>query len=176
MQFLGIPFYLLILSSILIIFLLIYCFTHKPVSQIQKMFALVLLCVFIICIGVILQDICSKIFNVNPIYFEVFIYLGTCFLPVAIFFTAQAFINTRIHFSKKYLLLFVIPIVTLLVIFTNDSHHFFYEHYSSNLSEMVYGWYLNVHILYTYGLFILSIIAMLRYAIKNSGFFLSNLC
>ena len=50
-------------------------------------------------------------------------------------------------------------------------HHAFYVHYSENLNEMVYGWYLNVHIIYTYGLMLLSVIIIIKSSFKISGFF-----
>ena len=57
----------------------------KPVSQLQNAFATVLLTVLIISVGVIAQLVCTIFFNIEPIYFENFIYIGTCILPVALF-------------------------------------------------------------------------------------------
>ena len=39
------------------------------------------------------------------------------------------------------------------------------------MNDMVYGWYLYVHIIYTYGLFIVALYNLLSYSIKNAGFF-----
>lgn len=171
MKFTDISFGLLILSTILIIFLLYYVLRKKTSIQLKRSFACVLACALIICTGVILQTLCSKAFNINPIYFERFIYIGTCFLPVALFFTSLSFINTKLNITKKYLLLFVIPIVSLLILFTNDLHHWFYKEYSTNLNEMVFGWYFYVHTFYTYVLLFVSMVKMMQYTIKNSGFF-----
>lgn len=171
MQLLGnIYFLLLIFSTILIILLLMY--QHKKsVQQLRRLFTFSLICVLIICVGVLVQSIFSTCFDINPIYFENFIYIGSCFLPVALFFTALSFKNTIIKFKKIYLLLFIVPITTLIVLFTNNLHHAFYVHYSENLNEMVYGWYLNVHIIYTYGLMLLSVIIIIKSSFKISGFF-----
>lgn len=169
MQLLTIPFILLIVSTLLVLFVLFYCLTQKSGKQIQKLFSIVLICVLIICIGVLLQAILSYKFGINPILFEGYIYIGTCFLPVALFFVARAFVNTKITFSVKHLLLFIIPITTILIVFNNSP--LFYKHYSSNLNEMAYGNYFLVHIAYTYGLFLISIILMLKYSAKNAGFF-----
>ena len=143
----------------------------KPVSQLQNAFATVLITVLIISTGVILQLVCTSFFNVEPIYFENFIYIGTCMLPVALFFVAIIFRNTKIRFKRKYLLLFVIPFLTLLVLYTNKYHHLFYKTYSTNLSEMVYGSYFYIHSIYTYGLLLVSIGIMINASLKNSGSF-----
>lgn len=172
MQLLGnIYFLLLIFSTILIILLLMYQHKKKSVQQLRRLFTFSLICVLIVCVGVLVQSIFSTCFDINPIYFENFIYIGSCFLPVALFFTALSFKNTIIKFKKIYLLLFIVPITTLIVLFTNNLHHAFYVHYSENLNEMVYGWYLNVHIIYTYGLMLLSVIIIIKSSFKISGFF-----
>lgn len=167
----NIYFLLLIFSTILIILLLMYQHKKKSVQQLRRLFTFSLICVLIICVGVLVQSIFSTCFDINPIYFENFIYIGSCFLPVALFFTALSFKNTIIKFKKIYLLLFIVPITTLIVLFTNNLHHAFYVHYSENLNEMVYGWYLNVHIIYTYGLMLLSVIIIIKSSFKISGFF-----
>ena len=148
-----------------------YQHKKKSVQQLRRLFTFSLICVLIICVGVLVQSIFSTCFDINPIYFENFIYIGSCFLPVALFFTALSFKNTIIKFKKIYLLLFIVPITTLIVLFTNNLHHAFYVHYSENLNEMVYGWYLNVHIIYTYGLMLLSVIIIIKSSFKISGFF-----
>ena len=152
--------------------ILIYILRNKKNnSQINKLFSYTLICILIISIGVILQSIFSNLFTIDPIHFEKFIYIGTCFLPVFLYLTSIAFSNTKINFNKWYLLLFVIPIISLIVLCTNNLHHLFYKTYSMNTAEVVFGPYFYVHTLYTYGLLLLSLIGFLKYSIKNSGFF-----
>lgn len=130
-----------------------------------------LVCVFIICFGVLLQDILCNLYNIDEIYFEYFIYIGTCFLPVTVFFTALIFKNTKIKFEKKYLLLFIVPIISLLVLWTNDWHHLFFVTYSSNMSDGVVGPYFNIHSVYTYALLFISMFMMVQNSLKTSGIF-----
>lgn len=164
-------FILLIISTLSIILLMGKIRRKKPVSQLQNAFATVLLTVLIISVGVIAQLVCTIFFSIEPIYFENFIYIGTCILPVALFFVSIIFRNTKIRFRKRYLLLFVIPFLTLAVLYTNQYHHLFYKIYSSNLNEMVYGPYFYVHSIYTYGLLLVSIGIMINASLKNSGAF-----
>lgn len=168
----SIPLFLLILSALSIVITLIYVLRTKGRSQLKTIFCVDLICVLVICLGVIFQDILSKNFNWNPWNFEKFIYIGTCFLPVAIFFTELIFAKTKITFKKKYLLFFIVPALSLIVLWTNDYHHLFYKIYSYlYLSDCKVGPYMIIHNIYSYTLLFLGVIQMVNVASKNSGFF-----
>lgn len=168
----SIPLFLLILSALSIVITLIYVLRTKGRSQLKTIFCVDLICVLFICLGVIFQDILSKNFNWNPWNFEKFIYIGTCFLPVAIFFTGLIFAKTKITFKKKYLLFFIVPALSLIVLWTNDYHHLFYKIYSYlYLSDCKVGPYMIIHNIYSYTLLFLGVIQMVNVASKNSGFF-----
>ena len=171
MQLINVEFILLLISTISIMLLLVNIIRKRPLSQLKKAFISVLGCILVICIGVIAQLVCTTFFEIEPIHFENFIYIGTCFLPVALCFTAIIFKNTKIKFDKRYILLFIIPILTLIILYTNRYHNLFYKTYSSNMNEMVFGSYFYVHTIYTYGLFFISIAIMFNVSLKNSGVF-----
>lgn len=168
----SIPLFLLMLSALSIVITLIYVLRTKGRSQLKAIFCVDLICVLVICLGVIFQDILSKYFSWNPWNFENFIYIGTCFLPVAIFFTELIFAKTKITFKKKYLLFFIVPALSLIVLWTNDYHHLFYKIYSYlYLSDCKVGPYMIIHNIYSYTLLFLGVIQMVNVASKNSGFF-----
>lgn len=168
----SIPLFLLMLSALSIVITLIYVLRTKGRSQLKTIFCVDLICVLVICLGVIFQDILSKYFSWNPWNFENFIYIGTCFLPVAIFFTGLIFAKTKITFKKKYLLFFIFPALSLIVLWTNDYHHLFYKIYSYlYLSDCKVGPYMIIHNIYSYTLLFLGVIQMVNVASKNSGFF-----
>lgn len=168
----SIPLFLLMLSALSIVITLIYVLRTKGRSQLKTIFCVDLICVLVICLGVIFQDILSKYFSWNPWNFENFIYIGTCFLPVAIFFTGLIFAKTKITFKKKYLLFFIVPALSLIVLWTNDYHHLYYKIYSYlYLSDCKVGPYMIIHNIYSYTLLFLGVIQMVNVASKNSGFF-----
>lgn len=171
MNFINTQFLLLVFSALLTLGLMIYVKRSNKTSQINKLFFYVLLCTFIISFGVICQAIGYYMMGINPIYFEYVIYIGTCFLPVALFFTSLSFANTKIKFKRIHIILFVIPIISLIAVWTNNYHNLFYSNYSLNLNENKYGPYAYIHLLYTYSIFAISIIMLLKYSIKNAGFF-----
>ena len=168
----SIQLFLLMLSALSIVITLIYVLRTKGRSQLKTIFCVDLICVLVICLGVIFQDILSKYFSWNPWNFENFIYIGTCFLPVVIFFTGLIFAKTKITFKKKYLLFFIVPALSLIVLWTNDYHHLFYKIYSYlYLSDCKVGPYMIIHNIYSYTLLFLGVIQMVNVASKNSGFF-----
>ena len=171
MQTINLSFILLLISTFLLIFILNFILRKKPLTQLQISFSSVLFCALILDIGVLVQNVCYKYFQMDPSPFENFIYIGTCFLPVCLFFTALIFTKTKIYFKKSYLSLFIIPILTLIMVWTNNYHHLFYKNYSLNLSEQTYGIYFTVHTIYTYGLLFISMAIILMASKKNSGFF-----
>ena len=162
---------LLIIASIAN-FILLYILTESlSKTQLRTVFSFNLLNILICITGQIFQILFSNKFNIPPIYFDYFVYVGTCFLPISVFFTGKIFVNTKIKFKKRYLLLFIIPIISLIVLWTNDLHHLFYISYSVNLSECIYGPYMAIHNIYSYLMLFIGLFYLLKYAIKNSGFF-----
>lgn len=161
----------LAITSLLILILFVFISKSKTKSQIKYAFILTILCLLICCTGLILQIIFCSISNINPIYFDYFVYIGTCFLPLGFLFISITFAKTKIKFTKKYLLLFIVPIISLLILWTNDYHHLFYQKYSTNLSETIYGPYMIIHSIYSYTIIFIGLFYLLKYSIKNSGFF-----
>lgn len=162
---------ILIFLSILLTILLNLIFNKKEKRQLDK--------IFIINIGLILfwilcltfQLVFMELFNANPLYFEYFSYISVCFLPVSFLFMAQIYAKTKINFKKWHYLLFIIPILSILAVWTNDIHHLFYKTYSINFNESIYGFWFYVHYYYTLLLFGISFIILMKYSISNSGFF-----
>lgn len=165
------PLLSLIISAALIPGLLVYVLKIKNKTSLQNIFCLDLLCVFIICVGVILQAILSKLCNIPAINFENYIYIGTCFLPVCILFTGKIFSNPNYKLKRIDLFTLIIPITSLIILWTNNFHHLFYKVYSTNISKCVYGNWLIIHNIYSYTLLLIGIIYMIKASGKTSGFF-----
>lgn len=162
---------LLLIAAIANGVLLTSILKSKSKKQIKKIFSFNLICLLICTIGQITQILFSQKLGIKPIYFDYFVYIGTCFLPISVYFTGLSFENTKIQFKKKYIVLFIIPIISLLILWTNDYHHLFYKQYSTGIADTVYGPYMVIHNIYSYILLGLGIIYMLKFSIKNSGFF-----
>jgi diguanylate cyclase (GGDEF)-like protein/PAS domain S-box-containing protein len=93
------------------------------------------------------------------------------FVSLATLFTGMIFAQTRIRFSWKHALLFVVPVISLAVLFTNPYHHFFYTTFSLIPSEQDFGFYFAVHTAYSYLCVGIGLFYFLYFSIKNFGFF-----
>lgn len=164
---LGILSFLCVLLTILII----NVSRKKGKKQLDKVFIISSGLLIFWMLGLICQIIGVNIYNINPIYFDYFVYIAICFLPVAFLFMALIFARTKINFTKKYYLLFIMPMLSLILLWTNDYHHLFYKVYSTNYAETVYGPYTYVHSGYIILLYAISLFILVKYSIKNSGFF-----
>jgi PAS domain S-box-containing protein len=167
----NLDFWLLVFSTILVIVLVIYLLKQQQHNQLTDIFILDLIFTLIISIGVICQSFFSYFFNVPEILFENIIYIGTCFLPVSVFFTVSIFVNKKINFRKSYLLLLIVPILSLIVLWTNNIHNLFYIKYSASFTDTIYGPYFYIHTIYSYALLLIGVGRLLIFSIKNSGFF-----
>ena len=119
--------------------------------------------------SLILQITLSKPLGIKPIYFEYLVYIGTCFVPVGVFFIGLIYLKKEIKFKAVYLLTLVIPIISLIALWTNDSHHLFYQYYSVQLSATKYGPFSDIHTYYSYIMLGLGIFYLLKSTIKSSG-------
>lgn len=161
----------LIISCLLTLALILYLSSRKKKNQLQKVFIVDSILAFSWCALLLAQKYFCANYDINPIVFEYFIYICVCFLPVSILFTGIIFANTKIKFSWKYALLFVIPIISLLMLWTNDFHHLFYINYSTDMNKTIHGNYFYIHSIYTVILYFFGLFYLLKYSIKNSGIF-----
>ena len=158
-------------SLIVISFMLFIINRQRPKNQMQQIFLVNIILLFVLCFFVLMQIIFSEPFNIDPIYFDYFAYIGGCFIPVSIFFTALIFTNTKVTWKKRYLLLFIMPLLSLIMLWTNNYHHLFFEKYSIYMAEGILGPFAYIHTVYSYFMLFIAVILFIRGAIKNSGFF-----
>ena len=164
-------FLLLLFSAIIILLLIAFINRNKTNNQLAKIYSFTLLFTFIWVTPLLFQMAFAQRYNIPPIYFDYVAYIGICFLPICVLFTGLSYSKTHIAFKVKYLLLFIVPVLTLILLWTNDSHHLMYETYSIYLNECKIGPYMLVHNIYSYGLLILGIIYLLKFSMRSSGFF-----
>lgn len=98
-------------------------------------------------------------------------YIGISLTPVTFMLTAYTFAKTRIV-NKLYVIPFlIIPLVSLVVLWTNGHHHLFFIKDSFDNSEIIYGDYFIIHALYSYICIFVAFSVLVFFSIKNSGLF-----
>ncbi len=158
-------------SAAITFILLIYIIMSQSKSQIKNIFIVNLLLVLILNISVLFQLLFAEKYDISPVYFEYFSYIGGCLLPVSVYFTGKIFANTKIKFKRYNLLLLIVPSISLIGLWTNDFHHLFFKYYSTNMSEIITGPLHTVNAIYSYLLLFLGVWYLLKYSIKNASFF-----
>ena len=158
-------------SAAITFILLIYIIMSQSKSQIKNIFIVNLLLVLILNISVLFQLLFAEKYDISPVYFEYFSYIGGCLLPVSVYFTGEIFANTKIKFKRYNLLLLIVPAISLIGLWTNDFHHLFFKYYSTNMSEIITGPLHTVNAIYSYLLLFLGVWYLLKYSIKNASFF-----
>lgn len=102
------------------------------------------------------------------VFVDNFAYFGAAFVPVTMLLLGLAYQKSFKGFSRAYGLLFVFPVITMVVIFTNDFHHLFYLSYTPGVGY-VQGPYFVFYALYSYACLFTGMGLLCYTAIKTSG-------
>ncbi len=158
--------------TIIILFLLNFLLRKKNKKQLDRVFIVIFILFLIALLPTIFQTLnLDTVSEPDLIYYDFVSYVGVCYLPVAFLIMALVFSNTKVNFSNKFKLLLIIPTLSILMLWTNNFHHLFYKYYSIYTTNVKFGNYFYIYYPYTMILFGISAIILLRYSIKNSGFF-----
>ena len=158
--------YGLCVFSIVLIFLIAYLQVKINKNELRQWCILVLACSLITNVSIMFQ-----IVNIsNPessIWYEALGMIGIAIMPICCFFAVAYFIDKNFSFRKKYIFLFIVPIISIIATFTNNFHHLMFKVFSTNFKEREYGilfYIMLVNIIITY---LLTIVIILKYLIKN---------
>lgn len=165
--------YVFILLFVTLIATLTFAFftRKKQKSTLYSLFRVLFLLLSLHVVSLILlfyfKDI---ILNMDTLmYIDAISYISTCNLPVILFFISSIYENKETNL-KKYWYLFIIPILSIIIIFTNPLHHLFCKSYAINVADVQLGPYFYVHMLYTYLLILVAFIKLIKTSISKAGF------
>lgn len=165
--------YVFILLFVTLIATLTFAFftRKKQKSTLYSLFRVLFLLLSLHVVALILlfyfKDI---ILNMDTLmYIDAISYISTCNLPVILFFISSIYENNETNL-KKYWYLFIIPILSIIIIFTNPLHHLFCKSYAINVADVQLGPYFYVHMLYTYLLILVAFIKLIKTSISKAGF------
>lgn len=165
--------YVFILLFVTLIATLTFAFFTRKMqkSTLYSLFRVLFLLLSLHVVALILlfyfKDI---ILNMDTLmYIDAISYISTCNLPVILFFISSIYENKETNL-KKYWYLFIIPILSIIIIFTNPLHHLFCKSYAINVADVQLGPYFYVHMLYTYLLILVAFIKLIKTSISKAGF------
>lgn len=90
-------------------------------------------------------------------------------MPVFCLCIALIFVKGWEQMPKKSMLLFLIPVITILVVWTNPLHHLHYKVFSTIKSEIVFGPYIAVTGIYSWLCQLVSLLLMINFALHNKS-------
>lgn len=107
--------------------------------------------------------------NINMLMFlDAVTTLGGAFIPpCSLLFVICYTKEYERNLPKPYWSLFIVPILTMILIFTNKYHHLYYKVFSLSNSEVVFGPYFYFYSFYTFACVALSIFTIIMFAIKT---------
>ena len=160
-----------LIISIFFLLLTLKILNNRKNSQLSTTWSISIILMTVWCIGLICQILFSEKYNIPPIYFDYITGIGGYFLPLAVYFICNIYVETHIKLKKIHILLFIIPIISLILLWTSNFHHLYYEQYSIYMNETLVGPWFYIYASYEYILLFLGISKLLKFCIKNSGFF-----
>ncbi|MGE5329381.1 MAG: histidine kinase N-terminal 7TM domain-containing protein [Deltaproteobacteria bacterium] len=163
--------FLLCISIFCLLLLGFYILKMKTKKQINYIFSLLVLSAVICNIGFMIAILYGAFWGDNNIKLSFISFLGQTFIPVAFLFVGVIFAKSKIKFNYKYLAFLVIPILSNVLIWTNDYHRLFFKEYSS-FADINFGSYFYfIFLPWNYGCIIFGLYYLIKFSIKNSGFF-----
>jgi two-component system sensor histidine kinase HupT/HoxJ len=162
---------LLLMSTITVVIMAYMIYKNRNKSQLKYLFISIITLLFIWNIGTMLELYIRLTYGYTEMVFINICYFAIAFSPVCVLMFGIVYAHTQIRFSWKYLLLFIVPLISTLLIWTNNMHKLFFIQYSVNNKDAIYGSYFYFHSIYSYICIFVGIIYLIVFSIKNSGFF-----
>ncbi|MGI5849774.1 MAG: histidine kinase N-terminal 7TM domain-containing protein [Christensenellales bacterium] len=161
-------FYVTCATSFALIMMSAYIITRQNKSTLHYIFLLVILEVFIWTGAVMIQGL-LKYDQQQFVIWEKVTYFASALMPVSLIILAKVYAQSDKELPKKYFLLLIVPIITLIVVWTNDYHNLFYVQYGWGGANNIPGVYFFIHAAYSYVCLLAGCIYLSYFAIKNSG-------
>lgn len=141
-------------------------------NKIAKIMSIQFILMIIWCSGIFVQKISiDNGGSIAPIYFDYVTYIGICLLFPTLLILSFYYKDSNVKVKKWWKFLYLVPVISLISLWTNDFHHLFYKVYSVNFNDTEYGIMFYVNTIYSDVLAVIFIIKMLKISIEKSGFF-----
>jgi two-component system sensor histidine kinase HupT/HoxJ len=162
------PSYLLGVTCLVLILMTVYIVTRKNKRALHYSLLMVIIEIFVLNFAVMAQGI----FSTNEaqfIFWENMSYVGSVFIPASLIILGKAYARPDKAFSKKQFLLFVVPLITMFMVWTGYNKLFYVKYAWGAVTENIPGPYFYVHAVYSYVCLLVAFVYLSYFAIKNSG-------
>ncbi len=116
------------LSLLFLIFLFVIVARMKKKDQIHQAFLFLMTTIFLWGVGSVL--LYYDYLTGSPVrFFTVCLaYIGLILTPIAVLLLSLVFAQTKIKLNWKYAALFIVPLISIIMLLTNNEHHLFYRY------------------------------------------------
>jgi len=158
---------ILTLVLIMLVAMLCYVFFAKEKKTIHYLFIMIIIELIIWNTAVLIGNYLAFDPQLS-VFVDNFAYFGAAFVPVTMLLLGLTYQKNFRGLSRMYALLLVLPIITMILIFTNDYHHLFYLSYEPGIGY-TQGPYFIVYAIYSYACLFIGMILLCYTAVKTSG-------
>jgi len=158
-------------SALLCIGMIVVVARKYQHSQMRTAFLITLCFMSVWCAGTLLEMDYRIITGATNMLFINICYIGICFVPVAILYLGKVIFHPDWQPRLKHAALLIIPLTSVIIVFTDPLHHLFFKHFSLYSADAVYGAYYYFHSIYSYGCILAGIVFMFVASFRNSGLF-----
>lgn len=152
-----------------IILFFIWSFKVKKLQLIHK-FYLVLAGSYGLCVIALLgMKVTDRDNTLALMFWDAWTNTMGAVMPVFCLCIALIFVKGWQQMPKKTIWLFVVPAITILVVWTNPLHHLHYRVFSTIKSEIVFGPYIAITGIYSWLCQLVSLILMINFALHNKS-------
>lgn len=100
-------------------------------------------------------------------FWDSFSYLGATTLPVFVLFIAITFVRGVDEIPKYWFLLFLFPVLTNILVWTNPFHHLYYVKFSIFRDHLVFGPFLIFHGVFSYVCIIYATMMLVVFYVRH---------
>lgn len=164
-------FYLTCLTSLILLLMAVYIITRKKKNILHYSLLMIIVEIFILSLSVMMQGLFGKTVS-QYMFWENMTYFGAAFAPVSLIILGRAYAQPDKGLSKKSLLLFIIPVLTIIMIWTNSYHHLFFVNDPltvGSIRTVQLGIGFTIYAVYSYACLLTGFTYLIYFAIKNSG-------
>jgi two-component system sensor histidine kinase BarA len=168
---LDVAFVLLHLSTALTFILFILILRVRNKKALHYYFIFAVLAIFVWCVLFLVQQYMQPLDKNTGMFLNNCLSSNAVFLSVLLFFIGFVYSKSGSKINPKINFLFLIPLINTVLIWTNEYHHLIYFSYSADKGVFIQTLYGYIISFLNYGFIVLGLSYLLRFIVKNSGFF-----
>jgi len=148
-------------------FLIWSTFYTKRLLLIHKLYICLCFVFFVWDVAMLGMRFCDPSDTMMLWVWDAITYIGVAYSPAFMLMITLTFVKGMDHQQPWWKWLLVLPTVTNVMVWTNPLHHLHYRVFSVVRSQIVFGPYIIISGIYTWVLMIISMVLIIRFALKN---------